>query len=413
MARINITLESDEIARVLADSKGDAFRLLLQESLNAVLSAESAEQLRAEPYERTEERTDFRNGTRKRPLVTRIGTVELAVPRHRNVPFKTLVFENYARAEAALVLAMAEMVVGGVSTARVGRVMEEICGRGFSKQAVSEACAQLDEAVERFRGRPIEGAHPFVMVDATYLKAREGGRVRPKALLVAMGLTPAGGKEVLGVEIADGETEGAWSRFLSSLVARGLSGVRVVTSDACDGLVAAVRAVLPGAAWQRCQAHFSRNVAEAAPKGLRAGLRSELAEMFNCPDRASAERRRDEIAADYRERAPKAVDRLLEGFDDAMTVMALPAGDMRRCVRTSNYLERLNREIKRRSRAVGVFPSPESALRLAAAVLMREDERWQGPGRKAYYRPAVEELERRAPELAAIARDQCGLMKAE
>ena len=172
MAQINITLEQDEILRLLADSGGDAFRLMLQESLNAVLRAESAEQLRAAPYERTAERTDSRNGTRRRPLATRIGTVELTVPRHRNAPFRTLVFENYRRSEAALVTTMAEMVVNGVSTAKVGRVMEEICGRSFSKQAVSEACAELDGPVREFRERPIGGSYLFVMDDATYLKVR-------------------------------------------------------------------------------------------------------------------------------------------------------------------------------------------------------------------------------------------------
>lgn len=167
MARINITLDQDEILGILADRGGDAFGVLLQESLNAILEAESAEQLRARPYERTEERTDSRNGTRERPLTTRIGTIVLKVPRHRNVPFKTMVFENYSRSEAALVTTMAEMVVAGVSTAKVGRVMEQICGKSFSKQAVSEACAELEASVAAFRDRPLQpGRYLFVMADA-------------------------------------------------------------------------------------------------------------------------------------------------------------------------------------------------------------------------------------------------------
>lgn len=404
MAQLNITLDQDEILRILSDSSGDAFRTLLQESLNGVLRAESAEQLRAEPYERTPERTDSRNGTRARPLTTRIGTVELTVPRHRNVPFKTLVFENYRRSEAALVTTMAEMVVAGVSTAKVGRVMEGICGRSFSKQAVSEACRELDAAVEKFRNRPLEGDYLFVMADATYLKVRENHRVVAKALQVAVGLTSAGRKEVIGLALADAETRESWTGFLSSLRGRGLSGVRMVTSDDHAGLVAALQDVFPDVPWQRCQAHFTRNVVDGAPKRLQAGLRSELAELFNCGTIEEARTKRDEIAADYAEEAPKAVERLDDGFDDAMTVMELPC-DMRRPTRTSNYIERLNREIKRRTKVVGVFPNAESALRLAGSFLVEENDRWAAM-RKVYYSPACKELEGKAEALARIARLQ-------
>lgn len=405
MAQLNITLDQDEILRLLADSSGEAFRVMLQESLNAVLRAESAEQLRAAPYERTGERTDSRNGTRARPLVTRIGTIELTVPRHRNAPFKTLVFENYKRSEAALVTTMAEMVVNGVSTAKVGRVMREICGRPFSKQAVSEACAELDGAVAEFRGRPISGDYLFVMADATYLKVREDHRVKAKALMIAIGLTAAGTKEVIGFELAGAETRETWAGFLSSLRARGLSGMKMFTSDAHEGLVAALQDVFPDVPWQRCQAHFARNVADGAPKHLRAGLRSELVEMFNSPTLEAARKRRDEIIADYAAAAPKAAERLDAGFDDAMTVMSVPAGDMRRCTRTSNYLERLNKEVKRRSKVVGVFPNAASAVRLMGSLLIEANDRWAACGR-IYYRPTCEELERRSPALVAIARAQ-------
>lgn len=404
MARINITLDQAEIASILADDTGSAFRTLLEESLNGVLRAESAEQLRAAPWERTPERTGRRNGVRPRALVTRLGTLELRVPRHRDVPFRTLVFENYQRSEAALVATMAEMVVAGVSTAKVGRVMEEICGRPFSKQAVSEACSELDAAVEAFRSRPLGGDYLFVMADATYVKARENHRVVAKALMVAVGFTPKGGREVIGVALADDESEASWQAFFSSLRDRGLRGVRMATSDACDGLVKALHRTFPDVAWQRCQAHFARNVAEGAPKRLRAGLRAELTEMFNAPTIEAARRRRDEIAADYARDAPKAVERLDAGFDDAMTVMELPE-QMRRCTRTSNCLERLNREIKRRTRVVGVFPTPASALRLAGACLAEENGRWAAR-REAYYRPACLQLEEKVPKLAKIARAQ-------
>lgn len=411
MAQINVTLDQDEILRLLADSSGDAFRQVLAAALNAVMRAESDEQLGAGRYERSESRTDSRNGTRARRLTTRVGTIELEVPRHRNAPFETMVFESYRRSEAALVTTMAEMVVGGVSTAKVGRVMREICGRGLSKQSVSAACATLDSAVEGFRTRPLEpGAYPFAMPGATYLKVRGGHRVRARAMLVAIGLDRSGRKEVLGLALADAETRSSWSAFMRSLRDRGLRGMAVVTSDAHEGLVAALHDVWPDAAWQRCQAHFSRNVSDAAPKRLRAGLRSEMTEMFNCRTLAEAEARRDRILADCAEEAPQACERLDAGFDDAMTAMRLPE-QMRRCARTSNYLERLNKEIKRRSNVVGVFPSDGSAVRLVGALLMEENDRWAAMSR-AYYSTGVAELEGRMAELAGIAREQARLMSA-
>lgn len=410
MAQLNITLDQEEILRLLSDSGGDAFRELLRASVNAVLRAESDEQIGAARYERSDRRADSRNGTRERPLTTRLGTIELAVPRHRNVPFRTLVFENYKRSEAALVTAMAEMVVAGVSTAKVGRVMEEICGRSFSKQAVSEACKELDSAVEAFRTRRIEGEFLFAMADATYVKVREGHRIASRALMIAIGLNRDGRKEVLGFDVAEAETAQAWRAFFEALRARGLKGMRMFTSDSHEGLAAALQDVYPDVPWQRCQAHFARNVSDKAPKRLRAGLRSELAEMFNCPTIAEARRRRDEIVADYSEAAPEAVECLDAGFDDAMTVMELPEA-MRRCTRTSNYLERLNREVKRRSKVVGIFPSEGSAARLLGALLMEENDRWAAMG-KIYYRTACAELDAKTDALVRIARMQRELRKA-
>ena len=411
MAQINITFDQGEILRLLADSSGDAFRSLLQESLNAVLRSESAEQLRAAPYERTAERTDSRNGIRTRPLTTRIGSIELSVPRHRNIPFKTLVFENYKRSEAALITTMAEMVVAGVSTAKVGRVMEEICGRSFSKQTVSEACAALDDAVRAFQTRRIESDCLFVMVDATYVKVREERRVASKALMIAIALTSAGRKEIIGFELADREEAATWRAFLSSLKERGLADARMFTSDAHEGIISAFEDVFPDMPWQRCQAHFARNITDAAPKRLRPGLRSELVEMFNCETLEKAMERRDEIMSDYAQEAPKAMECLDEGFNDAMTAMALPK-DMRRCTRTSNYLERPNKEVKRRSKVIGIFPNASSAVRLLGAVLMELNDRW-GAMEKAYYAPACKDLEAKRARLIELARRQRDLRKAE
>lgn len=410
MAQLNITLDQEEIMRLLADDTGDAFRKLLQESLNAILAAESAEQLKAAPYERSGERTDVRNGSRTRPLTTRVGTIELQVPRHRNVPFKTMVFETYKRSEAALVTTMAEMVVAGVSTAKVGRVMEEICGRSFSKSTVSEACKDLDEAVGAYLARPIEGRFPFLMLDATFPKARVNHRIVSRALMIAVGLGTDGHKEVLGFGVYDSESNANWQDFVDGLRKRGLSGVRVVTSDAREGIPLAAAKAFPDAPWQRCQAHLTRNITDSCPKRLRAGLRQELAEMFNCATIAQARARRDEIASDYADLAPKAMECLDLGFDDAMTVMELPEG-VRRVVRTTNILERLNREIGRRANVVGVFPNDGSVRRLAGAFLIEENDRWQQKG-KLFYSPAATETEASVPRLVRIAKQQAELRKA-
>ena len=201
MAQLNITLCQEEILQLLSDNREDAFRTLLTESLNSILQAESTAQLGAEPYERSVTRSDSRNGSRNRNLNTRIGTITLAVPRHRNVPFHTLVFDNYSRSEAALVTTMAEMVVNGVSTKKVARVMETLCGKSYSKSTVSEACKGLDKAVHSFKTRPLEGDYKFIYVDATYFKVRGEHRIGSKAMMVALAITDRGGREIIGFDM--------------------------------------------------------------------------------------------------------------------------------------------------------------------------------------------------------------------
>lgn len=297
MAQLNITLDQEEIMGLLADDMGGAFRKLLQESLNAILAAESAEQLKAAPYERTGERTDVRNGSRTRPLTTRVGTIELQVPRHRNVPFKTMVFETYKGSEAALAATMAEMVVVGVSTAKVGRVMEEICGRSFSRSTVSEACRGLDEAVEAYLARPIEGRFPFLMLDATFPKARVNHRIVSRALMIAVGLGADGHKEVLGFGVYDSESNANWLDFAAGLKRRGLSGVRLVTSDAREGIPLAAAEAFPDAPWQRCQGapdeERRRRLPQEAEGGASAGAGRDVQLRHHRPGARQA--RRDSV----------------------------------------------------------------------------------------------------------------------
>lgn len=373
MAQLNITLNQEEIQALLLDDRGEAFKKILQTSLNKILQVESAEQLKAAPYERSEERTDCRNGSRDRDLNTRVGRITLHVPRHRNVPFKTLVFDNYSRSEAALVAGMAEMVVNGVSTRKVSKVMETLCGTSFSKSAVSDVCKDLETAVKEFQTRPLEGDYPFLTVDATYFKVRENRRIISKAFMIAYGTNAEGHREILGFGVYANESSATWTDFLLSLKKRGLTGLLMITSDAHEGILNAIGKVFPTVPWQRCQFHFSRNITDKAPKKYQTGLRAELQELFNCKTIAEARKVRDRIIEDYRDVAESAVVCLDEGFESSMTVMLLPAW-LRRFYRTSNQIERLNKELKRRSKVIGVFPNEDSVLRLMGSVLMERHD---------------------------------------
>ena len=374
MAQLNLTLTQEEILQLLSENRDDAFRKLLENCLNSVLKAESAEQLKADPYERTPERTGSRNGFRDRDLVARIGTMTLQVPKHRNgQPFKTMIFDSYSRSEAALVASMAEMVVNGVSTRKVTQVVETLCGKSYSKSTVSDLCKDLDKQVEEFRQRPITDRYPFMAVDATYFKVRENHRIISKAFMIAYGTTESGKREVLGFGVYPNESKETWKNFLLGLRDRGLSGLRMVTSDAHEGIRYALDQVFPGVAWQRCQFHFSRNIADKAPKKYQAGIRAELQEMFQCKTIEEARKKKDEIVNSYCDVAEASMKCLDEGFESSMTVMVLPSG-MQRFFRTSNHIERLNKELKRRSKVIGIFPNEQSLLRLMGSVLMERNE---------------------------------------
>ena len=252
MAQINFTLDYDFFIGLLKESKEDAFSKLMESMLNQILKAESEEQLGAGTYERTDLRRDYRNGTRGRSLVTRLGKIELEVPRHRDVPFKTVLFERYRRNEQALIETMMEMVLQGVSTRNIEKVTKQLCGESFSKSTVSEICRELDVQVKEFKERPLTERYPFVMVDALYIKVREDRRVNSKAFQVAIGFNPNGKREVLGFEISDSETKDSWITFLNNLANRGLMGVDLFVSDANRGIQEAVKTIFPYSCWQRC-----------------------------------------------------------------------------------------------------------------------------------------------------------------
>lgn len=375
MAQINFTLEYDFLIGLFKDSKEDAFAKIMEAIMNQTMLAESRQQLCADPYERSDGRSDYRNGTRTRSLTTRIGKIQLEVPRHRNVPFKTVLFDQYKRNEQGLILAMMEMVVQGVSTRNVQKITQQLCGESFSRSVVSEMCRELEGPVKKFRDRPLEAGYPFVMADAIYIKVREEHRIVSKAVLIAVGINPAGQKEILGFDVCGSETEGTWREFFTGLKDRGLSGVDMVISDAHKGLVKAARESFPESTWQRCQVHFLRSLMDATPKKYQQGLLAELREMFTAPNIKMAREKRDAIIADYADVAGKAMDLLGEGFEDTMAVMGLPP-KYRISLRTSNIIERENREIRRREKVIGIFPNCESALRLIGAILLDDHNDW-------------------------------------
>lgn len=368
MTQLNLTLDQEELLELLARNREMALKHLVEKILNQVLEMESTEQLCADNYERTSDRKDYRNGSRERELTTKIGTIVLNVPRHRNQPFHTMLFETYQRNEAALITTMAEMVVNGVSTRKVSNVIEIICGKEFSKSTVSEACKILDKEVQEFKNRPLDYEdYSYLMIDATYFKVREKHRIISKAMMIAIGITEEGRKEIIGIDVYDDESNETWISFLLSLKKRGLKSPMMITSDAHMAIRHAIAKVFPESAWQRCQFHFIKNILDAAPKTQRAGLEIELKDIFKTKKIDDARKKFSEVVNDYREVAANAIDILENGFEDVITVYNLP-DEMRIALRTSNCIERFNGELKRRSNVIRIFPNKESLLRLIGSV---------------------------------------------
>ena len=412
MAQVNITLSHEEVLQVLSGNRDDSFKMLVERILNAVMLAESEQQLGASMHERTEDRQDYRNGIRERILNTRIGSLVLEVPRHRNQPFHTMVFENYQRSEASLIATMVQMVISGVSTRNVSKVVETLCGTSFSKSTVSALCKKLDAEIMAFKSRPLNmNDAPFLMVDATYFKAREDHKIVSKAFLVALAITSDGSREIVGFDVFDAEDNYSWQTFFKDLKARGLDGVHMVISDAHKSILRAITKTYPDAAWQRCQVHFIRNILDETPTRFKEGLKSELRRMFNASTIGEARSLRDGIISDYSPVAPKAVNVLDTGFEDAMTVMQLPEW-MRTKLRSSNWIERLNREFKRRSDVIQIFPNAASILRLMGAVAIEYNDQMSVKQRvfaeKTFARIRIELI----PKLKEIASVQQALLDA-
>jgi len=374
MTQYQLTLDSDAVQHLFTGD-GQLGRLV-EAVLNQVLNAQVTEQLQVAPYERSEQRQGYRNGYKPRQLTTRVGTLTLLVPQVRDGQFSTELFARYQRSEQALVLTLMEMVVNGVSTRKVARITEELCGTSFAKSTVSDLCKALDPLVSAWNERNLSAQRfPFVLVDALVVKVREEGRVRAVSALVATGVNEQGYREILGLRVGDSESERTWMDFFTWLKGRGLHDVDLVVSDHHGGLVNAIQVQFQGATWQRCQTHLSANIAEATPKALQAEVHDRLRPIFAAPDEATARTLLASFVSDYQTSAPGAVKTLERGFDDATAVLALPVAYRQR-LRTTNGVERLNEEIRRRERVIRIFPNRDAVLRLVGALLMEQDEVW-------------------------------------
>lgn len=368
------------VLELLIDHGFDGMAEAIELLLNEAMKLERSGYLGARPYERSEERRGHANGFKPKRVKSRLGQFDLAIPKVRATssldPFYPRALERGERSDRALKLAVAEMYVQGVSTRKVTEITRQLCGLDVSSSQVSRVSALLDEELEAWRNRPL-GEYRYVLVDARYEKVRHGGRIVSCALLYAVGIDLEGKRSVLGVSVSLSEAEVHWRDFLGSLLDRGLRGVVHVTSDDHAGLKAALASTFPGASWQRCQFHLQRNAQSHVPRvEQRKEIARDLRDIFNAPDQVEAERLLKKTAASWRERAPKLATWLEDNVPEGLAVFQLPVSHRRR-LRTSNLLERLSREIKRRTRVATLFPNEPSLLRLATAILAEISEEWE------------------------------------
>jgi transposase-like protein len=369
------------------DTLREGVRVLTQ----ALMEIEVAQHLGAERYQRSPERQGERNGYRERQWDTRVGTLDLRVPRVRDGSFYPSLLEPRKRAERALVATVREAYIQGVSTRRVDDLVKALGLDGISKSQVSLLCQELDTEVERFRARPLEGTYPYVSLDATFVKARQDHRVVNLAVVIAVGLNAATGqREVLGVDVGASEDGPFWLQFLRGLVARGLHGVQLVTSDSHEGLKQAIAAVLHGASWQRCRTHFMRNALARVPKAAQQMVAATIRTVFVQPDADAARQQWRKVADGFRSRYPHLAQLLDQAEDEVLAYLAFPREHWRQ-LWSNNPQERLNKEVKRRTDVVGIFPNARAIVRLVGAVLAEQHDEWQ-VGRRYFSAESVAKL---------------------
>ena len=356
-------------------SGGEVVRELFRDVLQEVLEGEMTETLQAKPGERTSERLGLRSGYYSRTLITRVGKLELRVPQDRQGRFSTQLFERYQRSEKALVSALAEMYVQGVSTRKVKAITEELCGHSFSASSISDINKTLDEQLAQFATRRLDEEYPYLILDARYERVRENGTIHKRAVLVAIGINWDGRRCVLGVELANRESISSWKEFLLGLRTRGLTGVELVVTDDHAGLRASIAEVLPEAAWQRCYVHFLRNCLDHLP---RKGDDDCLRELRWIYERRNLGEARNDLAAwitKWESRYAKLVAWVEENIEETLTFYRLPAQHHKH-LKSTNMLERLNEELKRRTHVVRIFPNGASCLRLVRALAVETHENW-------------------------------------
>jgi len=367
----------EQLAASGMDALPDLFRVLL----NAAMQIERQKHLGAAPNERTEARTGHANGYKDKTLATRLGQITVAVPQVREGGFYPKSLEKGTRSERALKLALAEMYVQGVSTRKVAAITEQLCGFEVSSGQVSRAAQELDGVLEAWRQRPLSTC-PYLLLDARYEKVRQGGIVQDAAVLIAVGVDEAGKRSILGVSVALSEQETHWRQFLQSLVSRGLCGVRLIVSDAHEGLKAARLAVFGSTLWQRCQFHLQQNASAYVPKqDMKAPVAADIRAIFNAQDKTEAEALLKRAVQKYAVTASKLSAWMEQALPEGLVVFALPEPH-RRLLRTTNSVERVNREVRRRTRVASIFPNEASCLRLVSALLMEISDDWQAG--KAY-----------------------------
>ena len=366
----------ERVFELLAEEGFDGMSQALEVLLNEMMKVERSRHLQAAPYERSAQRQGYANGFKAKRVRTRVGELDLAVPQTRESDFYPSCLEKGLKSERALRLALAEAYVQGVSTRKMAKLTQELCGIEVSSSEVSRAAQALDETLSAWRDRPLE-AMPYVYLDARYEKVRHGGQVVDSAVLLAIGVDRQGRRSVLGVSVALSEQEVHWREFLMALKDRGLHGIELFISDAHEGLKAARKAVFPSVPWQRCQFHVQQNAQKYVP---RQSMKREVAEairgVFNALNREEAARQLDLLIKTYQDKAPKLASWAANAIPEALTVFGFPEAHRRR-LRTSNMVERLNKELKRRTRVATLFPNESSCLRLVSAVAMEISDEWE------------------------------------
>lgn len=366
----------DEIIQVLSANEENKFSRVIEKVVNEAMKLERSQALQAEPYERTEERLGYANGFKDKAVTLATGKVQLKIPQVRGFEFYPSCIDKGMRSERALKLAIAEMYVKGVSTRRVSDIVEILCGTSVSSSQVSRLAKELDEEITSWREQPI-GAIQYLLLDATYESVREGSKVMKQALLVAIGIDYDGNRYILDADVAFSEAEVNWRSFLEGLIKRGLHGLVMITSDDHTGLRAAIDAVFPGISWQRCQFHLQQNAQHYVSKKDDVPIiAAEIRSIFNAPDLENAERFLNLFVEKYQKNQPRLAQWADENIREGLTVFHIPVKH-RRKLRTSNLAERQMKEIKRRTKVVGVFPNSASLLRLAGALLIEQNDQWQ------------------------------------